>query len=178
MNLQTIVSRRINPYDMAVVTIGSFEAVGSSNVIKDSLILRGDARYMDLEVGKVIEEHFHRIGRGLEEMYNVKVEIDYNSDYPPLYNHPKETAKAVAVLEQNGVGSYLNQVIATSANTGAEDFGQYLLKIPGAFLNVGARPNQAEVFNNHHPKFDINEKALLVAAKAVADITLAALSEE
>jgi amidohydrolase len=69
MNLQTIVSRRINPYDMAVVTIGSFEAVGSSNVIKDSLILRGDARYMDLEVGKVIEEHFHRIGRGLEEMY-------------------------------------------------------------------------------------------------------------
>ena len=176
MNLQTIVSRRINTYDMAVVTIGSFEAVGSSNVIKDSLILRGDARYMDLEVGKVIEEHFHRIGRGLEEMYNVKVEIDYNSDYPPLYNHPKETAKAVAVLEQNGVGSYLNQVIATSANTGAEDFGQYLLKIPGAFLNVGARPNQAEVFNNHHPKFDINEKALLVAAKAVADITLAALS--
>lgn len=70
MNLQTIVSRRINPYDMAVVTIGSFEAVGSNNVIKDSLILRGDARYMDLEVGKVIEEHFHRIGRGLEEMYN------------------------------------------------------------------------------------------------------------
>ncbi len=94
MNLQTIVSRRINPYDMAVVTIGSFEAVGSSNVIKDSLILRGDARYMDLEVGKVIEEHFHRIARGLEEMYDVKVEIDYNSDYPPLYNHPKETEQS------------------------------------------------------------------------------------
>ncbi|CZQ91703.1 peptidase m20 [Trichococcus palustris] len=175
MNLQTIASRRINPYDMAVVTIGSFEGVGSSNVIKDNLILRGDARYMDLEVGKVIEEHFHRIGRGLAEMYDVKVDIEYNSDYPPLYNHPEQTAKAIAVLEKEGIGDYLDTVVAVPANTGAEDFGQYLLKIPGAFLNVGARPEQAEVFDNHHPKFDINEKSLLVAAKAVGDITLAAL---
>lgn len=175
MNLQTIVSRRINPYDMAVVTIGSFEGVGSSNVIKDNLILRGDARYMDLGVGKVIEEHFRRIGRGLEEMYDVKVDIDYNSDYPPLYNHPEETAHAIAVLEKEGIGDYLDTLVAVPANTGAEDFGQYLLKIPGAFLNVGARPEQAEVFDNHHPKFDMNEKSLLVAAKAVGDITLAAL---
>lgn len=175
MNLQTIVSRRINPYDMAVVTIGSFEGVGSSNVIKDNLILRGDARYMDLEVGRVIEEHFRRIGRGLEEMYDVKVDIDYNSDYPPLYNHPEETAHAIAVLEKEGIGDYLDTLVAVPANTGAEDFGQYLLKIPGAFLNVGARPEQAEVFDNHHPKFDMNEKSLLVAAKAVGDITLAAL---
>lgn len=177
MNLQTVVSRRVDPYDMAVVTIGSFEGVGSSNVIKDSLILRGDARYMDVEVGKKIEKEIRKIAKGLEIAYDVTVEVQYLWDYPPVYNHPEQTEKAVKALEEHGVGEYLTRTIAEGPSNGAEDFGQYLLKIPGSFLNVGCKPEGDVFYFNHHPKFDLNEKALLVAAKAVGDITLAALEE-
>lgn len=175
MNLQTVVSRRVDPYDMAVVTIGSFEAVGASNVIKDSLILRGDARYMDVEVGKLIEQEIRKLAKGLELAYDVTVEVEYLWDYPPVYNHPEQTAKAVKALEEHGVGEYLTRTIDAPPSNGAEDFGQYLLKMPGAFVNVGCQPDTEEFYYNHHPKFDLNEKALLVAAKAVGDITLAAL---
>ncbi|AZP05759.1 amidohydrolase [Jeotgalibaca ciconiae] len=178
MNLQTIVSRRINPYDMAVVTIGSFEGVGASNVIKDNLILRGDARYMDMEVGKKIEKEIRNLLRGLEESFGVETEMEYLWDYPPVYNHPEQTEKAVRALEKFGIGEYMEKAVAGPASNGAEDFGQYLLKIPGAFMNVGCKPDAEECYMNHHPKFDINEKALIIAAKAVGDITLTALEEQ
>ena len=62
---------------------------------------------------------------------------------------------------------------------GGEDFSYYLQNVKGTFFFTGARnPEAQESFPHHHPKFDINEKALLVAAKAVADITLAALAGE
>ena len=178
MNLQTVVSRRVNPYDMAVVTIGSFEGVGASNVIKDSLILRGYARYMDVEVGKQIEKEIRHLLRGLEESFGVETEFEYLWDYPPVYNHPDQTEKVVAALEKYGVGDYMDKVVAGPASNGAEDFGQYLLKIPGSFVNVGCKPEADEYYMNHHPKFDLNEKALLVAAKAVGDIALSALGEQ
>lgn len=177
MNLQTVVSRRINPFDMAVVTIGSFEGEGVSNVIKDNLTLYGDARYMDIEVGKKIEEEVRKLARGLEEGYSVETEVTFAWDYPPLYNHPEQTETAAKVMKEHGVGTYLEKITLTPAFNGAEDFGQYLLKIPGAFLNVGAKPEAETYFMNHHPKFDINEKALLVAAKTVGDITLSALEK-
>lgn len=175
MDIQTIVARRINPYDMAVLTIGSFEGNGASNVIKDNLILRGDARYMDIEVGKKIEVELRKLLRGLEESYDVTTELEYLWDYPPVYNHPEQTEKAVAALKKYGEGDYLAKAAPMSPSNGAEDFGQYLLKIPGSFMNVGCRPDADEYYMNHHPKFDLNEKALLIAAKSVADITLMAL---
>lgn len=175
MNLQTIVSRRVNPYDMAVVTIGSFEGTGVSNVIKDSLILRGDARYMDVAVGETIEKELRKLTKGLEVGFDVKTEVEYRWDYPPVYNHPQQTKEAIQSLEDHGVGEYMTKTIASPPSTGGEDFGQYLLKIPGCFINVGCKPNSGEMYMNHHPKFDINEKALVVAAKAVGDITLTAL---
>lgn len=175
MNLQTIVSRRVNPYDMAVVTIGSFEGAGASNVIKDNLILRGDARYMDVSVGEKIEIELRKLVKGLEESFDVKTEVEFLWDYPPVYNHPEQTAKAIKSLEDHGVGEYMTQAIDSPPSTGGEDFSQYLLKIPGCFINVGCKPEAEEVYLNHHPKFDVNEKALIVAAKAVGDIALTAL---
>lgn len=175
MNLQTIVSRRVNPYDMAVLTIGSFEGVGASNVIKDTLILRGDARYMDVTVGEIIEKELRKLVKGLEVSFGVETEVEFLWDYPPVYNHPEQTKKAIKSLEEYGVGEYMTKAIAAPPSTGAEDFSHYLLKIPGCFINVGCKPDAEEMYLNHHPKFDINEKALLVAAKAVGDIALTAL---
>lgn len=175
--VQTIVSRRLNPFDMGVVTIGSFDGKGSFNIIKDSIEIEGDVRYMNEKTADIISKEIHRIVRGIEEEFGVTCELTYLPDYPPLYNHPKVTENLVATLEkvQDNV---IKEVKEYPVFSGSEDFAYYVEKIPGNFFYIGCRPkNRKDVYFNHHPKFDIDEDALLVAAKAVAHVACAYISE-
>jgi len=69
--IQTVVSRRLNPFDMGVVTIGSFDGKGQFNVIKDSIEIEGDVRYMTSEVQELIDKEVHRIVKGIEAEFGV-----------------------------------------------------------------------------------------------------------
>ncbi|WP_338672860.1 amidohydrolase [Listeria seeligeri] len=170
--VQTIISRRLNPFDTGVVTIGSFDGKGSFNVIKDAVELEGDVRYMTTENRDKIDAEIHRIVAGIEAMFGVTTELTYTNDYPPLYNDPKVTEQVVASL-QKGIGEYLTAVSEYDMLSGSEDFAYYLQKIPGVFFYIGAKPkNTEQAYFNHHPKFDIDEDALLVAAKSVAEVVL------
>ncbi|HAA4670540.1 TPA_asm: amidohydrolase [Listeria monocytogenes] len=170
--IQTVVSRRLNPFDTSVITIGSFDGKGSFNVIKDAVELEGDVRYMNTENRDKMDAEIHRIVAGMEAMFGVTVELTYTNDYPPLYNDPAVTEQVVASL-QKGVGEYLTGISEYDMLSGSEDFAYYLQKIPGVFFYIGAKPkNTSNAYFNHHPKFDIDEDALLVAAKSVADVVL------
>ncbi|MBC1924881.1 M20 family metallopeptidase [Listeria innocua] len=170
--IQTVVSRRLNPFDTGVITIGSFDGKGSFNVIKDAVELEGDVRYMNTENRDKIDAEIHRIVAGIEAMFGVSVELTYTNDYPPLYNDPVVTEQVVASL-QKGLGEYLTDISMYDMLSGSEDFAYYLQKIPGVFFYIGAKPkNTPHAYFNHHPKFDIDEDALLVAAKSVADVVL------
>lgn len=170
--IQTVVSRRLNPFDTGVITIGSFDGKGSFNVIKDAVELEGDVRYMNTENRDKMDAEIHRIIAGIEAMFGVTVELTYTNDYPPLYNDPVVTEQVVASL-QKGVGEYLTGISEYDMLSGSEDFAYYLQKIPGVFFYIGAKPkNTSNAYFNHHPKFDIDEDALLVAAKSVADVVL------
>ncbi|EAC8326781.1 amidohydrolase [Listeria monocytogenes] len=170
--IQTVVSRRLNPFDTGVITIGSFDGKGSFNVIKDAVELEGDVRYMNTENRDKMDAEIHRIVAGMEAMFGVTVELTYTNDYPPLYNDPAVTEQVVASL-QKGLGEYLTGISEYDMLSGSEDFAYYLQKIPGVFFYIGAKPkNTSNAYFNHHPKFDIDEDALLVAAKSVADVVL------
>ncbi|EAD1384980.1 amidohydrolase [Listeria monocytogenes] len=170
--IQTVVSRRLNPFDTGVITIGSFDGKGSFNVIKDAVELEGDVRYMNTENRDKMDAEIHRIVAGIEAMFGVTVELTYTNDYPPLYNDPAVTEQVVASL-QKGLGEYLTGISEYDMLSGSEDFAYYLQKIPGVFFYIGAKPkNNSNAYFNHHPKFDIDEDALLVAAKSVADVVL------
>ncbi|EIR7349145.1 TPA: amidohydrolase [Listeria innocua] len=170
--IQTVVSRRLNPFDTGVITIGSFDGKGSFNVIKDAVELEGDVRYMNTENRDKLDAEIHRIVAGIEAMFGVSVEFTYTNDYPPLYNDPAVTEQVVASL-QKGLGEYLTDISTYDMLSGSEDFAYYLQKIPGVFFYIGAKPkNTPHAYFNHHPKFDIDEDALLVAAKSVADVVL------
>lgn len=100
--VQTIVSRRVNPLDAGVVTIGSFDGKGSFNVIKDSIEIEGDIRYSDDETRDVISKEIHRMVKGLEELFGVSCKLTYEPDYPPLYNDPELTAFVAKTLIKAG----------------------------------------------------------------------------
>ncbi len=99
--IQTVISRRINPFEMGVITIGSFDGKGTFNVIKDSVVLEGDVRYMTSKTQQVIQEEVERIVKGIEAQFGVTCELEYVPDYPPLYNDPEVTAHVVATLENS-----------------------------------------------------------------------------
>src|SRR5690606_6693363 len=72
MNMQTIVSRRINPFDTASITIGNFDGKGTFNVIKDSVTLEGDVRTMSPETREIVENGLRDFSGGLETSFRVK----------------------------------------------------------------------------------------------------------
>lgn len=168
--VQTIISRRLNPFDMGVITIGSFDGKGTFNVIKDSVELEGDVRYMNGETQKLIEKEIRRIIKGIEEEFGVNCELTYTADYPPLYNNPEITSFVKESLETMNDPD-MKEIVESPMISGSEDFAYYAEKFPGCFFNVGAAPKGVEnPYFNHHPKFDIDEDGLLVAAKTVGQV--------
>ncbi|MEK4384636.1 amidohydrolase [Solibacillus sp. FSL W7-1464] len=168
--VQTVISRRLNPYDMGVVTIGSFDGKGTFNVIKDAVTLEGDVRYMNDVVHTTIEKEIKRLVNGLEVQFGVTCTLEYEKDYPPLVNDEDLTNFVVETLE----ASVQEEIIAVEEAplfSGSEDFAYYALAKPSTFYYIGCQPTYIDVpYMNHHPKFDIDERALLVAAKAGAEV--------
>ncbi|WP_440896964.1 amidohydrolase [Amphibacillus sp. Q70] len=170
--VQTIVSRRLNPFDTGVVTIGSFDGKGTSNVIKDSVEIDGDIRYFSDQTEAVINKELHRIVNGIEVMFGVNCELKYDVGYPPLYNDPELTAFVANTLAKVK-DKDIKKVTEFPKMTPSEDFAYYLEKVPGSFFFIGCTPKGVdEPYFNHHPKFDIDEDAMLVAAKSVGYVVL------
>jgi amidohydrolase len=168
--VQTVVSRRLNPFDMGVVTIGSFDGKGTFNVIKDSVELEGDVRGMTEETRALIEREIRRIAKGIEEEFDVKCELTYEPDYPPLYNNP-ELTDMVATALKNAKDKDIKEVKEFPPLSPSEDFAHYAKEFPACFFYICCTPKGVEKpYFNHHPKFDIDEDALLVAAKAVGTV--------
>ena len=168
--IQTVISRRLNPFDMGVITIGSFNGNGTFNVIKDSVEIEGDVRAMTEETRKLIEQEIHRIAKGIEVEFDVTCELTYTPDYPPLYNDP-EVTQMVATCLRNAKDKDITDVREFPKMAPSEDFAHYAEKFPACFFYICCTPKGVEKpYFNHHPKFDIDEDALLVAAKAVGQV--------
>ncbi|WP_419959279.1 amidohydrolase [Psychrobacillus sp. BM2] len=168
--IQTIISRRLSPFDIGVITIGSFDGAGTFNVIKDSVELEGDIRYMTVETKETIEREVKRLVKGLEEEFDVTCELTYTPDYPPLYNNPELTEKVAEALKNANVKE-ITEVKEVPPMAPSEDFAYYAEKFPACYFYIGCTPKGVEKpYFNHNPKFDIDEDALLVAAKAVGQV--------
>ncbi len=162
MNLQQLVSRRVNPIDSAVLSVGSFVAENAFNIIADSAILGGTVRTFNPEIRDLMEREMKRVVDGTALANNCTIEISYERGYPAVINHAAETEFLKTVAE--GVPEAQNVVEATP-QMGGEDFAYYLEKVPGTFFFTGAQP--ADPYPHHHPKFDFDESAMLLAAKTL-----------
>lgn len=155
-----------------VVTIGSFDGKGSFNVIKDSIEIEGDIRYSNNETREIIEKEIHRIVKGIEELFGVNCELTYERDYPPLYNDPTLTTFVSETLKEVADAD-IKEITEFPMMSPSEDFAYYLEKVPGCYFYIGCTPKGVTTpYFNHHPKFDIDEEAILVAAKSVGYVVL------
>ena len=158
-HLQQIVSRRINPIEPAVVTVGSFHAGNAFNIIADSAVLEGTVRAMNSEVRKQIEAEIRAILEGVKVADRIDYTLDYTHGYPVLVNHKEEAALIEKIVKETfSHDAFVEKDIVL----GAEDFAYYLEQRPGAYFYVGASNERVETqYPHHHPRFDFDEKALL-----------------
>lgn len=161
--LQQIVSRRLDPLQTAVVTIGTFHSGSAFNIIADKAVLTGTVRYLNKEVQKQIKTEMKRIIQGVCDSFNVTYTFDYQEGYPPVINHRKEAERILTgSLEVPGV----EKVEEIQPVMGGEDFAYYLQEKPGAFFFTGAY-KEGSAYPHHHPKFDFDERAMKIAAKTL-----------
>jgi amidohydrolase len=169
-NLQQIVSRKVDPLESAVVSVCSFEAKNPYNVIADTATLTGTVRTFKEEIRTSIEKEIERIVQGTCLVSDASYEYTYTRGYPTTVNHKEET-EFVAKLAQSVPG--VEAVKETPPIMGGEDFSYYLQKVKGTFFFTGAKsPDWNEAYPHHHPKFDLDERALLIAAKTLGLATL------
>ncbi|WVE37467.1 amidohydrolase, partial [Priestia megaterium] len=176
VNLQQIVSRRVNPIDSAVVSIGSFVAENAFNIIADSARLIGTVRTFNEDVRNNVEKEIERIVQGTCLTADASYELSYTRGYPSVVNHPEETAFLASAASQI---DEVHTVEETEPHMTGEDFSYYLQHIKGTFFFTGAQPEGVDApYPHHHPKFDFNEKAMLIAAKTLGTAAVEYLKEQ
>lgn len=161
MALQTIVSRRLSPFENGVVTIGSFDGAGTFNIIKDKIEITGDVRAMSENTMKKIEEQINIISQGIAKTYSMDIEYNFLIDYPILNNDKKMTQLVVNAVKKVGL-----EAEDCGPQSPSEDFAHYAKIKPSCFFYVGAKKDNNN-YPHHNSKFDINEESLLVASKAM-----------
>jgi amidohydrolase len=170
--LHGIVSRRLDPFDPAVITVGSIHGGMASNVIPESVELSGTIRYQDAEVQQAIHAEIEgalAVARALGGDYRLRIEVGS----PPIVND----AEIVALLEEVAADLLgADQSHPKEKGMGAEDFAVLAAAAPGAMFRLGCRI-EGDERRGHDPAFDIDERCLPVGAAVLAEAALRLLKK-
>ncbi len=164
MALQTIVSRNVDPQQMAVVTVGAIHAGKANNVIPAQATLELSVRALDREVRALLERRIRALVSAQAESYGVAADIAWRSGYPVLVNTPAETDFARAVgRELRGDAGIVEHGPALS---GSEDFAFMLERLPGSYLFIGNgdEGDSQGACMVHNPGYDFNDDNIAIGA--------------
>ncbi|HEX8832514.1 MAG TPA: amidohydrolase [Longimicrobium sp.] len=174
--LQSIVSRTVSPLESAVVTVGAFHAGTAQNVIAESARLIGTVRAFEVDACEELPRRIERIAAGICQAMGATYEFHYRQDTPPTINDPA-MAELVRAAAEEVVGAERVRFGPQVRTMAAEDFGEFLLRVPGCYFFVGAM-NEAKghVHPHHNPRFDICEDCMPVAVEVLERAALRALN--
>ena len=165
MGLQSIVARNVDPQEMAVITVGAFNAGIANNVIPQTATLRLSVRALNREVRELLEKRITELVHAQAQSYNVRAHIDYKRGYPVLVNHMAETDFVQQVAEELvGQARVLRN---PRALTGSEDFAFMLEEVPGCYLLIGNGDGTGDGHGAcmvHNPGYDFNDDNVAVGS--------------
>ncbi|MCM3713636.1 M20 family metallopeptidase [Alkalihalobacillus oceani] len=173
--LQHIVSRNVDPLKSAVISVGSFQAGGAFNVIADQAELVGTVRTFDPDVQELLIKRIEEVIQGTCAAMGASYTYSYKKGYPAVINDAVETERFVSSAQAVHPAK---DIVEIEPVMGGEDFAYYLQHVPGSFFFTGAG-NEAKglTYPHHHPKFDFDERAMVIAAKGLVSAALHFLQE-
>ena len=151
-----MISRRINPFEPAVVSIGSINGGFAENVIPEEVHISGTLRFTTEAVHQQIHTEIERAFE-IVRILGGDYEIRYDIGGPPMINDDFVSE----LIGQTGRDMLGNENVHPIEKTlGAEDFGEFMKHAPGAMFTLGTQKAGHEAYLLHHPKFDIDERAM------------------
>ncbi|MBA4492890.1 M20 family metallopeptidase [Paenactinomyces guangxiensis] len=175
VNLQTIISRQLDPLKSGVITVGTIEGGQAFNVIAEKCRLTGTVRSFDPGVREQLARRMEEVIQSTCQMYGADYRFNYLWGYPPVVNDSVEARRLAEVARQINDPAQVWEIMPVMA---AEDFAYYLQQRKGAFCFVGAGNTDLGITApHHHPKFDIDEKAMKTGVELFIETTLHYLQE-
>jgi len=167
---QTLVTRGVNVFDPAVVTIGKIEAGTTRNVIPETATLLGTVRTVSEGTRERTLAGIRRVADGIASAHGAEVSVDITRGYPVTVNDGQFAAFVLAtareLLGPDAAHEMRHPVM------GSEDFSYVLQRVPGAMANLGTRPDSGPVFPNHSNRMLVNEAALATGVAMHAAVAL------
>lgn len=173
VELQSVVSRRIDPQQAAVLSVCRIAGGELANVIPDEVVLEGTARALDMKVAAALETGLREVVEAVSRAHRTRCEIDYRLAYPVTLNAPEPTALARRVIRETVGDERFVELAASSME--AEDFAYYLQRYPGVYVKLGTGENCPAL---HNSKFDFPDAALAAGIEYLVNFTSAGLMTE
>jgi amidohydrolase len=171
--LPAVLSRRMDPRAGVSMVWGSLHAGSAANVIPDHGVVTGTVRILDAVAWADCEAVVRGVVDEIVRPYGVTAEIHYQRGVPPVVNEPVSNrilAEAVrSVLGEHGQ-------VAAPQSLGAEDFGWYLERIPGAMMRLGTRTPGGPTYDLHQGNLRVDERAIGIGARLLAESAVHALA--
>jgi amidohydrolase len=175
LGLQTIVSRQTDLSKAPlVVTIGKIEGGVRSNIIPDSVTLVGTLRSFGAQARADAQERVKRTAENIAAASGATAEVEVGGELsdPVTFNDPALTARMLPAMRRV-VGA--DRLLETAPDTTSEDFPFFTQQIPGLYVFLGIRrpgASREEFADNHSPRFRIDESALAVGVRLLANLTV------
>ncbi|MFY9553840.1 MAG: amidohydrolase [Blastocatellia bacterium] len=168
--LQTIRSRRIDPLEPLVITVGTINGGDRYNVIAGEVRMEGTMRTLNEEVRKRAQEMMRQTLASVTSAYGATADLQFDSPNPVTYNDPRLVEETLVTIRRL-VGDA--NLIAPKPFMPAEDFSLYQQVVPGFFYFLGVG-NKAKGISAgwHTAEFDVDEESLVVGVKVMANVLL------
>lgn len=152
--LQSIVARNVDPLESLVVSVTTFHAGDTHNVIPETVKLSGTLRALKEDVRQLGRQRLIAIVEGVAATMDAKASVNYQEGYPVTLNDDNETAFAAEIARRVAGEQAVED--NTAPVMGGEDFSYMLNARPGAFIFMG----NGDTANLHHPEYDFNDEAI------------------
>lgn len=172
VNLQSIVSRQTDPVDTVVVGVGVISGGTIYNAVAEEVVLEGTTRTFTLESRERTNKNVEKIAKNIGEIYGAEVTVEFKDYASPLINDERVTKEVEAIA--NSILGKENVITNYPKSLGADDFAEFLLEVPGTYINVGTRNsyNSNTSVEHHNHLFDIDEEGLLITTNIEVDYVL------
>jgi len=157
--LQSVVSRNVDPQEMAVATVGSIHAGSASNVIPESVDLKLTMRAFSENVREQLRDRIPALARAQAESFGAVAEVDYRLGFPALINHRDQTEFARRVALDTFGPAKVEE--GFKPRTASEDFAFMLQERPGSYLFVG----NGDTAPLHSAHYDFDDTIIAPAAR-------------
>ncbi len=169
--LQTIVARKVDPFDSAIVTVGRVAAGSAPNVIPDQAEIEGTYRSLQNDVLPLLRAEIERLAQQIAAAHGATAEVHFIDGYPAVVNDPRAATWARAQVST----LWGDEALAPfRPRLACDDFAYFLEARPGAFISLGCgRPDVDSNYPNHHPRFQLDEACLPIGAALLVQMALA-----